>query len=120
MSTGNVCLALVSASGIRAGTRPWTPRQLSKPLWCLQTLDLIREQCCDGEAGPCTGVLADIQTEKKWDVCSSPGNHCDADGEITHLDLSESNMKCNLADAEFPLIEMKKLQVCASPLPRAL
>lgn len=80
----------------------------------MQTLDLIREQCCDGDAGPCTGVLADITNDRKYDVCSSPGNHCDADGEITHLDLSESNMKCDLADAEFPLIEMKKLQACPS------
>jgi hypothetical protein len=76
-------------------------------------LELIKQACCpDG----CDGVLDDVGTERQLNICQSAGNHCDGEGHLTHLDLSTSNMKCDLATVDTPLFGLKKLQV----LPAAL
>lgn len=65
----------------------------------VQLLQIVSNKCCRDD-DPCTGVLADIAGTN---ICDSPGNHCDANGDLTHLDLSQSNMHCSLLDVLEPL-----------------
>ena len=79
-------------------------------------LKYFKERCCDGEGGPCTGLLPLVGTDREAEICDSAGNHCDNDSELTHLDLSESNMHCDLAEIDFLAAGLSNLQVCDRPL----
>ena len=75
-------------------------------------LKYFKDRCCDGEGGPCTGLLPLVGTDREAEICDSAGNHCDNDSELTHLDLSESNMHCDLAEIDFLAAGLDNLQVC--------
>lgn len=75
-------------------------------------LTYLKGKCCDGEHGACDGVLPMIGTGEEASICDSAGNHCDNEGHLTHLDLSESNMHCDLADIDFLSTGLSDLQVC--------
>jgi hypothetical protein len=74
-------------------------------------LKFFKQKCCDGAGGECTGVLPMVGTEQEKNICDSAGNHCDIDGHLTHLDLSESNMHCDLVDIDFLASGLANLQV---------
>lgn len=74
-------------------------------------LRYFKEKCCGGEGGECTGLLPLVGTDKESTICDSAGNHCDLEGHLTHLDLSESNMHCDLADVNFLAQGLQNLQV---------
>ena len=56
----------------------------------VQLLDQVAGSCC--RDAPCSGVLNMVQSNPNA-ICDQPGSHCDQHGDLTHLDLSQSNMK---------------------------
>jgi hypothetical protein len=75
----------------------------------VQLLDEVALSCCRADA-PCKGALADVGTPRESSICDAPGNHCDSTGDLTHLDLSESNMRCSLLEVLRPLAEEGNIQ----------
>lgn len=73
-------------------------------------MEEVHDSCCNPPDNACTGVLARVRTPQADLICDDPGNHCDANGELTHLDLSESNMRCSLIDVLKPLAEAPLVQ----------
>lgn len=74
-------------------------------------LKYFKERCCGGASGECTGVLEMVDAPNENAICDSAGNHCDVQGQLTHLDLSESNMNCDLAEIDFLASGLTNLQV---------
>ena len=74
----------------------------------MQLLRAVKDTCCGTGAAACSGILADIDDPAaKATICrDSVGNHCDTAGVLTHVDLSRSNMKCQLREVLAPLVAM--------------
>ena len=71
-------------------------------LCALQQLREIADACCSTDS-PCSGILQDVMNGNSNGLCDEPGTHCSANGELTHVDLSSSNMKCELIAILRPL-----------------